>query len=211
MNSVSIKWERNNVVIQLVQKSIPFLFNFQGDAYLRIFGNEVHTLSAKALSMETKESPLSMLLRAVQGKGIDFTKSLSFLDARYVVPTLLGFPLTLAVNGTAVVQLKMGGEIKAPTFSSIDFKGHFKPRATVQINGVMSVDAGGYARSGIQIKNTMHSATGISGEVFVRGMRIVSVHLDAPEKTTNIFSYDSNIFLFYRDQQHTLKPDDQVC
>ena len=160
--------------------------------------------------METKESPLSMLLRAIQGKGIDFTKSLSFLDARYVVPTLLGFPLTLAVNGTAVVQLKVAGEIDAPTFSSFNLKGHFKPRATVQIDGVMSIDAGSFARSGIQIKNKMHTATGISGEVVVQGMQIVSVHLDAPEKTTNIFSYDSNIFLLYRDQQRSLKPDNQV-
>ena len=180
---------------------------------MRIFGNELHTQNFKAndmADMDIKESPLHMLLRAIQQKEIDFTKSLSFLNARYVVPTLLGFPLTLTVNGTATVQLKMAGQIVAPTFSSIDVMGHFKPRGTVQINAVMSVDVGSFVRSGMQIKNTMHTSTGISGKVSVRGTDIVSVHVDAPEETTNLFSYDNNIFFIYRNQQKAIKPNHQV-
>lgn len=181
---------------------------------MRIFGNELHAQSFKASdmsSMNNKESPLDMLLRAIQQKEIDFTKSLSFLNARYTVPTLLGFPLALTVNGTATVQLKMSGQIVAPTFSNIDIMGHFKPRGTVQINGVMSVSVGDFVRSGIQIKNTMHTSTGISGKVSVRGTDIVSVHIDAPEETTNLFSYDSDIFFIYRNQKQAIKPDHQVC
>ena len=180
---------------------------------MRIFGNEMHTENFKAndiSKMDVRESPLNMLLRAIQQKEIDFTKSLSFLNVRYVVPTLLGFPLTLTVNGTATVQLKMAGQIVAPTFSSVDIMGHFKPRGTVQINGVMSINAGDFARSGIRVKNTMHTATGISGKVSVRGTEIISVHIDAPEETTNLFSYDTNIFFINRNQQHAIKPSHQV-
>ena len=182
----------------------------QGDIYLRIFGNELHTHSFKGLHGKEKESALKMLLRAAQEKEIDFTKTLSFLNARYIISTHIGLPLSLAVNGTATVQLQMGSTFQIRSMTDLDIRGHIKPSGTIQINGAMSIDAT-VLQSGIQVQNTMHTSTGIDGKVVIRGRQLASVQINAPEQTTNLFSYDTNVFLIHKKQHQPIQPNKQVC
>jgi hypothetical protein len=180
-----------------------------GHLFLRVFGNDVHTHSFHGLSSDETESPLSMLLRLALQKDIDFTKTMSLIDARYIVPTVVGLPLTLSVNGTATVQLRMGGTFQVRSLSDLDVIGHIKPSATMQINGVMSVDTG-FIRTGVQVKSTMHATDGVQGKIVVRGSKVVSVHVDAPEETTNLFSYDTNLFIIHKNQKRAIQPTNQI-
>ena len=45
-----------------------------------------------------------------RGVNETFTKSHLFLDYDYVIPTCLGIPLNVSVNGTAVVSLHVEGK-----------------------------------------------------------------------------------------------------
>jgi len=107
-----------------------------------------------------------------------------------------GLPLSLSVNATATVSFGMGGTYRtAAGLSDLQVTGHVKPSASVDVNGLMTVSASTFARSGVRIQNAVHTATGLSGKLIVRGTRIVSVHLDAPQEASHVFSYDSKLFL----------------
>lgn len=180
----------------------------QGDLYLRIFGNELHTKHFKGLEQlyGTKMSPLAMLLQAAKEKDIDFSKSMSLFNVAYTVPTVIGLPLTLSVNATAHVALKMGGTFKAESMNNMEIAGQFRPSATVEVNGVMSIDAFKYAKSGVNVINTLHTATGLSGKLIIRGNELVSVQLDAPEPTSQVFSFDSSLFLMHKSGSKAVQP-----
>lgn len=105
-------------------------------------------------------------------------------------------PLSLSVNATATVSFGMGGTYRtAAGLSDLQVMGHVKPSASIDVNGLMTIAASSFARSGVRIQNAMHTATGMSGKIIVRGTQIVSVHLDAPQETSHVFSYDSQLFL----------------
>lgn len=179
-----------------------------GDLYLRLFGNEIHTKHFKGLDQlkRNKMSPLAMLMQAAKEKDIDFAKSMSLMNVAYTVPTVIGLPLTLSVNATASVAMKMGGTFQAGSLTSLKIAGQLRPSATVEINGVMSVDAFNYAKSGVHVVNTMHSATGLSGKLIIENNQLVSVQLDAPEPASQVFSLDSRLFFLHQSGSKAVQP-----
>ncbi len=185
----------------------------RGDLYLRVFGNELHTHHFKGLEQLTgkqSQSPLAMLLQAAGQKDIDFSKSVSVMDVSYVLPTAIGLPLSLTVNATATVAFKMGGTFQTGSLSDIKVAGHVKPSGTMEINGLMTVDAWTFGRSGVHVQNSMHTSTGLSGKMIIQGSKLVSVQLDAPEEATNTFSFDSRLFLIQEDGSKAVQPDQRV-
>ena len=63
--------------------------------------------------------------------NIDWTKSVEFLDAEFTIPLVSGLPLTLSVNGTAMVRLQAEGKVDVHDFfttGDINIYGHIKPR-----------------------------------------------------------------------------------
>lgn len=180
----------------------------QGDLYVRIFGNELHTKHFKGLEQLTgkKMSPLAMLLQAAKEKEIDFSKSMSLLNVVYTIPTVIGLPLTLSVNATANVGMKMGGTFQAESLNNMKIAGQFRPSATVEVNGVMSVDVFKYGKSGVHVINTMHTSSGLSGKLIIQGNQLVSVQLDAPEPASQVFSFDSRLFLIHQSGSKAVQP-----
>jgi hypothetical protein len=169
----------------------------QGDLYLRIFGNELHTHRFKGLDQLTGkpfQSPLAMVLQAAGQKDVDFI-IVSIMDFSYVLPTAIDLPLTLTVNTTATVAFKMGGTFQTASFSDIKVIGHVKPSGIIDIYGLMAIDASTFTRSGVHVQNMMHTSMGLSGKIIIQGNRLVSVQMDAPEEATNTFIFDSRLFL----------------
>ena len=131
----------------------------QGDLYLRVFGNELHTHHFKGLDQLTgskQYSHLAMLLQAAGQKDVDFSKSMSVMDVAYVLPTAIGLPLSLTVNATAAVAFKMGGTFQTGSLSDVQIAGHVKPSGILEINGLMTVDAWTYGRGRVHVQNAMH-------------------------------------------------------
>ena len=180
----------------------------QGDIFLRVFGNELHTHHFDGLGkLGASQSALSMLLQAARQKdGIDFTKSASVMDVAYAVPTAVGLPLSLSVNATATVSFQMGGTFHVEGTKDVRILGHIKPSGTVEVNGIMSVDVWTFTRSGVHVQNTVHTSTGLSGKLVVQCSKIVSMQLDAPQAASHVFSYDSRLFLLQQDGQRSLQP-----
>lgn len=179
----------------------------QGDLYLRIFGNELHTHHFNGLGqLGRSQSALSMLLQAARQKDIDFTKSVSMMDVAFVVPTAIGLPLSLKVNATATINFRMGGTFQVEGTKDIRILGHIKPSGTMEVNGVMSVDLWTLAKSGVLVQNALHTSSGLSGKLVIQGSKLVSIQLDPPQAASHVFSYDSRLFLLQQDGERALQP-----
>ena len=209
-NKRSVDENSLNALSSIYDAKGQFADQPRGDIYMRIFGNELHADRFQGLGSFTKmDSPLSMLLRAVKDKDIDYTKSIVFLDASYIIPTIIGLPLNLTINGTSTVNLRMGGKFNVGGLNDVEIRGHIFPSAAMEINGAMTVDAF-VGRCGVQIQNTMHTSSGIDGQVVIKGSQIVSVQLNTPKQKMDIFSMDSKIFFIHKDQVKPVEPSKPV-
>ena len=125
---------------------------------------------------------------------------------------MIGLPLSLSVNATAAVNFAMGGTLQtASGLSDLQVTGHVKPSATVDVNGLMTVSASNFARSGVRIRNALHTSSGLSGKLVIRGTEIVSIQLDAPKESTHVFSYDSQLFLLPNRPIQVVPIDGATC
>lgn len=82
---------------------------------VKLFGNELDLFTLKDLEwLEEDDIPLADIIELLRwlSKGIDktYTKSIMFLEESYVVPTCLGIPLNLSINGTSVSSVHVQGK-----------------------------------------------------------------------------------------------------
>lgn len=112
-----------------------------------------------------------------------------FLDSNYVVPSGAGLPISLNALGTASINLKLFGSLHAPNFiktKELDLKANIRPSISLDLTGVMSVDAF-YATTGIKLKSSMYTSSAIEGNIKIRGFKLVNVEFSIPRQTSEIF------------------------
>lgn len=174
--------------------------------YTRVFGNELHYTQLQGLK-EMSDSvsdatSFDLIKRIMQEKDIDFTKSLVLVDGLYTIPTCTGFPINLALNGSATVGFKVHGYANMKhlfTLNSIDIEGSVTPSAAIEFTGTMAVDAT-VTKAGIRLVSTLHTNTYISGKVKIQGGDLVDVRLNVPHKKVELLNVASQLFVLHRDQ-----------
>lgn len=84
-----------------------------GSIYFRMFGNELQYLSMGGPGRARKQSPnlMDILLKLAKQNSYQVTQNIMFMDSTIVIPTSVGIPLKLTVNGTATVDLKVAGKM----------------------------------------------------------------------------------------------------
>lgn len=107
---------------------------------VKIFGNELrygdfHGLNLEA--MKEKLNYLDWLIELAKEHNFDQTYSAMFLDSTVTIPTAVGMPLKLSVDGTATVSLKVNGKMDIRQLftspASMDVTGTISPRLVVMI------------------------------------------------------------------------------
>lgn len=111
----------------------------KADISILVFGNEIRLLKRSDVPL-LKDIPVvdgdaddfnivKALYSLTKGQSMTLRRSLLFLEGSYVVPTILGLPLSFQMNGSAVVSLNLEGKIKAKNLL-------FGPK-TVTLNGAI--------------------------------------------------------------------------
>lgn len=102
---------------------------------MKVFGNEISYLDIEGHpefnNLLDQINPNIRIRQILSGKEINFNKAGMFLDADYIVPTGIGFPLTLAATGTAAVSLNIAGNIRSLHLLALDVKGKLRPRCSI--------------------------------------------------------------------------------
>lgn len=118
-----------------------------------------------------------------------YKKATMFLDSNYVVPSGAGLPLFLSALGTASLNIKLFGSLKAAGFAKkkeLDLVANFEPTAAIDISAEMSLSAF-YESTGIKLKTDMQSSVAVKGDIKIRGAKLVSVKFSLPKKNAKIF------------------------
>lgn len=175
---------------------------------LKAFGNEFAYFGLNDLmglfgEPVTKRNLMDMLTKQFNRQRIDTTKSFVFLDSSVKVPTLLGLPLELSVNGTASLGLTAHTNVDLKDFRAMKVvvEGKIYPSAVVEVIGAMTVSSA-YSKIGLTLTGRMSSNSYIDGHVFIDGGKLVDVKLNVPKNQFNVFSVQSHIFTM-RDNEMT--------
>ncbi|XP_067004188.2 uncharacterized protein [Anabrus simplex] len=182
----------------------------EGSLYARIFGNELVYSRFKGLEellgQNDNSSYKDYLIKLALGKGTEYMKSFSLLDASYVIPTAAGLPLEFAVNGTATVGLKYSGvmNVKDVVKGSISLSGELIPSAAVEITGTMSVRAF-TVKTGISSVNRLNTNTYLGGTVKIVQGKIADIKIDVPREKMQILDVSTKLFMLHREVQHEMK------
>ena len=97
----------------------------------KLFGMELDMFTLKEMSWFNEDIPLfevfDTLRKMSRGLNKTFTKSALFLEYNHVIPTCLGIPLNISVNGSSVMSLHVEGKA--------DLLGLFWKGKQVVVNG----------------------------------------------------------------------------
>jgi hypothetical protein len=175
--------------------------------YLKIFGNEIHYNDFHDLDMSSLKDKVNFfkwLIKMSEDNQVDYTKSVSLLDAALVLPTTTGLPLKLSVDASAVINLQVNGRFDVRQMlanpATIDIDGAVKPSAAVEVSCEMSVDAH-VARAGLRMVSSMHTSTVAQGKLSLAEARVLHFDVDMPKDKVEVFSAKSSFYILYRSEE----------
>ncbi|XP_033108621.1 uncharacterized protein LOC117110129 [Anneissia japonica] len=179
--------------------------------YLRAFENELgFTTVEEMLSMiprlnvtNIKKVNMQMVVdvmkdiskKLADGVEINMTKSMILVQRDWVVPTSMGIPMNVSLNGTtsmavrSLFRMKVD-DIKKPMF----IEGKFAPSAAVEVAGKMGVTLPLYGETGVLINATVYHSSSIAGNVTYKNGR-VRFNLKNIKEPMNLFNFSTNFFL----------------
>lgn len=106
--------------------------DLKGSMYFRVFGHELNYVDFAGMAGKSDFNVLEMLIKLASNHDINFSKSIMFLDTTLTIPTILGMPLKLSINGTATINMQISGKMDVrQAFASprsMDIRGSVKPR-----------------------------------------------------------------------------------
>jgi hypothetical protein len=184
----------------------------RGNMYMRMFGRDQHYSSFNGLNDLARAFWPSPFFGA-NSKDVDFTRSTIFLDGKIVVPTVAGLPLDLAVNGTSTISLKSSTQFE---LSNIFLSGsaaaevHIFPTATMQVTGLMSVDAK-TSKTGLKSVTKMHTSTFFDAKVAMDGGKLVKAEINMPRDQMEILDVSVDFFTLQNGDFSELESKHEVC
>ncbi|GAB6031625.1 hypothetical protein CHUAL_009385 [Chamberlinius hualienensis] len=193
----------------------------RGSFYTRLFGNDVQFFRFDNLNELLQRSTnaffnMDQLAKIMTGEEINFTKNSIILDSSLTIPTSIGLPLNLKVNGTSAVNLRMGGKLDTTQIQSksLTVKGHIKPSAAIEINGAMLIDAF-VARSGLKITTLIHTSTETEAELIVKDGQMIKSRIQMAKDKMEIFDFRSSLIVVDGDTEKELNSQEllhsQTC
>jgi len=179
-------------------------------AYLKLFGNELRYWDLSDFHKVEGDdfNLLDLLIKLADENEVEWSKSTMFLDSELSIPTVLGLPLKLTVNGTATVDLKMGGKMDlrqlASYPNSMDINGYIKPSGAIEVSSVMGLDAF-VARTGLKMVSTLHTSTELEGLVRLDESKALQVKLNMPKDKIEILNVKTQFFIMHREEEREQK------
>ncbi|KAG5899642.1 hypothetical protein JTB14_036015 [Gonioctena quinquepunctata] len=187
------------------------------DLSVKAFGSEVLFTNLNVYQQGlTPEAIIDKIVESF-AKGLDKLKdyketlrsNLIFMDTQLDYPTGLGFPLRLAAEGTANIQVQAEGQIDVRALiNSRATKVHVKlvPSVSIEVNGRLTLDAS-LVENGLKLVSTLYTATG--GDLTINlEHKGIDVKFGLPLEKQNIISGNHEIVFIAREQSghETISP-----
>lgn len=180
------------------------------DAFLRVFGSEIGMVNYRGSSdgqprlelVERLQSRIADawrdLIEGAKRVELDVARSVMLLDTSATFPTVAGFPLRLAVNGTTTVGLGLESQMDLPALlrdpRNANIKLKVNPLAVTEISASMTVDIA-VAKTGIKMAATVHSSMAADFTARLQQGSTAEIKLDLPKSKITLIDFKSAVLL----------------
>ena len=207
----TMKRDRRAVVNDQVIQTIDRQYSVSRDPmelsyYMRIFGNEIKSGDITDFNMDSVKDRLDtrdILAKLAQQRSIDITRSYAFLDTSLTVPTGIGMPVKLSVEGTITAGLTASGKVDVRRMlanpSDFDVTGSIRPSTAIEIQGDFGLDAH-VTQTKLRLVNRMHSSLLIDASATLRNGQVFKFDWNMPQEKIEIFSAESRFYIAHRGQ-----------
>ncbi|XP_070563313.1 apolipoprotein B-100-like [Ptychodera flava] len=180
--------------------------------YLKLLGNELafgdlEDLRRLIPNITVNDLPSLSTIMKKMAEGIDYniTRSFIFLEANHVIPTGMGLPLNISVNGSTVVALRVAAKFDMRKYLQQDVvaAGLIAPSAAVEFVGRFGVNLPLYGESGVQLNTTLYHSSELSGNVTLKGTEL-RFNINKTMKPVNLINISSEQYLVRGEQVERL-------
>ncbi|XP_071300797.1 uncharacterized protein [Agelaius tricolor] len=163
---------------------------------MKIFGNELSFLNCEDFRKQMKHYSLNLAELAVKllkGQEVQFNKRMSLATEELQFPAISGFPVQLAVNASAAINIKIKGNADFKQQSNFFLNGYIKPSAFVQLSVQMGI-VGTLGQAGLKWLTGMRTSTSLDGGIQVKKGKELKVFLNTPEESMEIINFSSKLY-----------------
>jgi hypothetical protein len=172
-------------------------------AYIKVLGNELGFANLDDLrnlipNISISDIPSWSNIMRLLADGIDYnvTRSYMFLEGNHVIPTGMGLPLNISINGTAVVGLRVMGKFDMRKYMQqhVVASGLVAPSIAVEMVGRFGVNIPLYGESGVQLNATMYHSSQLEGNVTLKGTEL-RFNINKTMKPINLVNVSAEQYL----------------
>ncbi|KAJ7411082.1 hypothetical protein WISP_104499 [Willisornis vidua] len=138
-----------------------------------------------------KYSKMSELVK--KGQEVQFNKRMSLATEELQFPAISGFPVQLAVNASAAINIKIKGNADFKQQSDFFLNGYIKPSAFVQLSVHMGT-VGTLGQAGLGWSAGLRTSTSLDGGIQVKKGQELKVFLNTPEESMEIINFSSKLY-----------------
>ncbi|XP_066921867.1 uncharacterized protein [Clytia hemisphaerica] len=168
----------------------------------KMFGNEIQALTLDDLPfLNGKMDNVNIihdLYEMTKGKRKVLKHNMLVMEISHMVPTMLGMPMKIALNGSAVITVDMNGKVDTKNLifgpKAVTISGNLKPSVSLHASGKLSVECYGVSEIGTSFLGNVHFGKNFQGKVhYEEGKEIIS-ELKADDQITDLLNISYNIF-----------------
>lgn len=181
--------------------------NLNGLLYTRIFGNEMYLTQFPSKKTDNADIRNPQTQNTRKNGIIDYANSFVFLDLNYEIPTVVGLPLKVLLNGNAVVGLKLDRKANfnfTEKDSLFELSLFMNPSAVVQVETFMGVDAK-LTQAGVKSKSTVQSNTYLDATMQLKNKELVRVSVNVPRNQMDIINITSKMYAIHKNISTEIK------
>ena len=173
----------------------------RGNMYMRFFGQDIKYSSFNGVPSTLSnlfQNPMNIFGLSFEDTDFDHERSTMFLDGSIIIPTVAGLPLNMTAKGTSSLRLKSKTKINLKEFRSAgkaSAEAEIYPSATIEVSGVMSVDAF-VTKTGLKSVTKIHTSTFLGGRVDIHGTKLAQVQIKVPREKLEMFEASADFFTF---------------
>ncbi|KAI9999783.1 hypothetical protein NQD34_011626 [Periophthalmus magnuspinnatus] len=161
---------------------------------VKVFGSEVSVVSCEDVYSGMNQASLSLAelaLKLLKGNEVRLVHRSVLLSERLVLPSVSGLPLTLSLNMSSVLSVRLRGSAHYRDSSHWALSGHVKPNVYVGVEASMGVDSA-LGHAAVEWDTALSSVLSLDGSVQLQEGQDLRLMLNTPEDVLDIFSFRSD-------------------
>ncbi|KAK2822136.1 hypothetical protein Q5P01_022201 [Channa striata] len=174
---------------------------------VKVFGNELSVFTCEDLYNQINQLSLSvagLAVKLLKGHEVQLNHRAVLMTEELVLPSLSGLPLTLGINMTSFISLRLKGNVNYRDASHFSMTGYIKPIVYVGMSARMGVDSA-LGQAAVEWLSELRSSTSLDGSVQLQEGRDVRVSVNTPEDVMDIISFSSRVFQLSGDHREEIK------